>query len=105
MTEAQYQKKVVRKLKDLFPDCVVIKNDPSYQQGIPDWTILWGSCWAMLEIKKFPTARRQPNQAYYVEQLNEMSFAAFICPENEEAVLNELQAAFASCGRTCVSQS
>ena len=52
MTEAQYQKTVVRTLKDLFPGCVVIKNDPAYQQGIPDWTILFGQCWAMLEIKK-----------------------------------------------------
>jgi len=102
MTEAQYQKRVVRALKDRFPGCVVIKNDPSYQQGIPDWTILFGQCWAMLEIKARSSARRQPNQQYYVEQLNEMSFAAFICPENEEAVLDELQTAFSSCGRTCV---
>ena len=50
MTEAQYQGRVTQKLKLMFPGCVVIKNDPSYQQGIPDWTILWGSCWAMLEI-------------------------------------------------------
>jgi len=104
MTEAQYQKKVVRTLKDLFPDCVVIKNDPSYQQGIPDWTILWHSCWAMLEIKRSLNSRRQPNQEYYIHQLDEMSFAAFICPENEEAVLDELQTAFARCGRACVPQ-
>jgi len=105
MTEAQYQKELVSKLKQLFPGCVVIKNDPSYQQGLPDWTILWQSCWAMLEVKKSLRARRQPNQDYYIHQLDEMSFAAFICPENEEAVLNELQAAFASCGRACVPQS
>lgn len=102
MTEAQYQKKVIQHLKELFPGCVAIKNDPSYQQGIPDWTILWHSCWAMLEIKRSINARRQPNQQYYVEQLRAMSFAAFICPENEAEVLDELQAAFASCGRTCV---
>lgn len=102
MTEAQYQKFVLGKLEGLFPDCVLMKNDSSYLQGIPDWTLLWGSCWAMLEIKKSLSSRRQPNQEYYVEKLNSMSFAAFICPENEEAVLNELQTAFASCGRTCV---
>lgn len=105
MTEAQYQKKVIRKLEQIFPGCVVIKNDPSYQQGIPDWTILFGTCWGMLEIKKSLTSRRQPNQDWWVNQFRNMSFAAFICPENEEAVLNELQAAFASCGRTCVPQS
>lgn len=105
MTEAQYQKKVIRKLEQIFPGCVVIKNDPSYQQGIPDWTILFGSCWGMLEIKRSLTSRRQPNQDWWVSRFRNMSFAAFICPENEEAVLNELQAAFASCGRTCVPQS
>ena len=105
MTEAQYQKKVIRKLETIFPGCIVIKNDPSYQQGIPDWTILFGSCWGMLEIKRSLTSRRQPNQDWWVSRFRNMSFAAFICPENEEAVLNELQAAFASCGRTCVPQS
>lgn len=105
MTEARYQGRVIQKLKRIFPGCVVIKNDSSYLQGVPDWTILWGSCWAMLEIKASENARRQPNQEYYVTQLRRMSFAAFICPENEEAVLDELQTAFTSCGRACVSQS
>lgn len=105
MTEAQYQKKVIDKLEQIFPGCVVIKNDPSYQQGIPDWTILFGNCWGMLEIKKSLRARRQPNQQYYVDMFRNMSFAAFICPENEEEVLDELQAAFASCGRACLPQS
>jgi hypothetical protein len=103
VTEAQYQKSVLEKLVVLFPDCVLMKNDASYLQGIPDWTLLWKKYWAMLEIKKSSSSRRQPNQEYYVERLNAMSFAAFICPENEEAVLNELQAAFASRGRTRVS--
>jgi hypothetical protein len=103
VTEAQYQKSVLEKLVVLFPDCVLMKNDASYLQGIPDWTLLWKKYWAMLEIKKSSSSRRQPNQEYYVERLNSMSFAAFICPENEEAVLNELQAAFASRGRTRVS--
>lgn len=102
MTEAQYQKKVLRTLKDLFPGCVLLKNDSSYLQGVPDWILLFGSCWGMLEIKQSSSARRRPNQEHYIRQFRDMSFAAFICPENEEAVLNELQTAFASCGRTCV---
>jgi hypothetical protein len=105
VTEAQYQKQVIGELKVRFPGCFVMKNDPGYIQGVPDWTILFGPCWAMLEIKKSLRSRRQPNQEYYVQQLNEMSFAAFICPENESEVMDELQAAFEACGRACVPQS
>ena len=103
--EAKYQSTLIQILKHRFPGCLVLKNDPSYQQGIPDLTILFGQCWAMLEVKPAFTSPRQPNQEYFVQQLDQMSFAAFICPENEGAVLDELQAAFETCGRTCVSQS
>ena len=96
MTEARYQGQLIRRLKEIFPGCVVLKNDPQYQQGILDLTLLWGAFWAMLEVKASATARTRPNQAYFVEQLDNMSFAAFIYPENEEEVLIALQEAFAS---------
>jgi hypothetical protein len=96
VTESAYQAKLIRKLKDIFPGCVVLKNDPQYQQGILDLTLLWERCWAMLEVKASYKAPSQPNQEYYVEQLGRMSFAAFIYPENEDEVLNALQEAFAS---------
>jgi hypothetical protein len=50
----------------------------------------------MLEVKASLQAKRRPNQDYYVNSLNKMSFAALICPENEEEVLIALQEAFAS---------
>lgn len=91
MKENVYQAKIIRKLKQLFPECVVIKNDSSYIQGIPDLTIYYGPRWAMLEVKVSEDAPEQPNQGYYVEKLNEMSYAAFIHPGNEKEVLRELQ--------------
>lgn len=103
MTEAMYQAKLIRKLKRVFPGCVVLKNDPQYQQGILDLTLLWGWFWAMLEVKASPSSPERPNQRYFVEQLDHMSFAAFICPENEEEVLLALQEAFSSRGAACVS--
>jgi hypothetical protein len=96
MTESAYQAKLIRKLKTIFPGCMILKNDPAYQQGILDLTLFWQRYWAMLEVKASGKAPHRPNQDYYVEQLDRMSFAAFIYPENEEEVLIALQEAFAS---------
>jgi hypothetical protein len=105
MTENQYQAKLIRKIKKMFPGCVVLKSDSSYLQGVPDLIILWEFNWASLEVKPTAKASRQPNQDYYVEQLDEMSFAAYIYPENEEEVLSALQQAFKSPRRACVLKS
>ena len=104
MRENEYQAKIIKKLKDMFPDCEVMKADASYQQGFPDLIILWRGYWAVLEVKSSPSANIQPNQDHYIERLSAMSFAAYIYPENEEEVLNALQQAFESPRRTRVSQ-
>lgn len=96
MTENQYQTKLIKKLKKMFPGCFIFKNDSSLQQGILDLTILYRNAWALLEIKASADSDVQPNQEYYVRELNNMSFAAFIYPENEVEVLNALQEAFES---------
>lgn len=96
MTEAEYQRKLIKKLETLFPGCVILKNDEQYLQGVLDLLVLWGPHWAMLEVKASKRARTRPNQDYYVEQFDKMSFASFIYPENEEDVLNDLQYAFSS---------
>ena len=94
MKESQFQSRLIRDLKNLFPGCIVMKNDANYIQGIPDLLVLYRDKWAALECKQNSAARRQPNQEYYVEQMNKMSFSRFVCPENKEEVLNELQQAF-----------
>lgn len=91
--EAAYQKYLIDKLEDMFPGCFIIKNDAAARQGIPDLLILWGDRWFMLEVKLSERSPIQPNQEYYVNMFSEMSFAAFICPENEEQVLDDLQSA------------
>lgn len=80
----------------MLPDCIVLKNDPNYIQGIPDLTILWHDRWATLEVKKDAISSHQPNQDYYVERMDHMSFSRFIYPENKEEVLYELQRSFRS---------
>ena len=105
MLERDYQASLIRKLKSVFPGCIVLKNDSAYKQGIPDLLILWNEHWAALEVKVSAKARVQPNQRYYVEQMHEMSFAAFIYPEIEEDVFHDLQQTFASRRRSRVSKS
>ncbi len=105
MTENQYQAKLIKKLKRMFPDGEILKNDSGYKQGILDLTILVGKCWAMLEVKASATSPSQPNQPYYVEKMNNMSFASFIYPENEREVLSALQKTFSSRGATRIPKS
>lgn len=93
MLESVYQARLIKKLRELFPGCVILKNDSGYMQGVPDLTILYRKKWALLEVKTHAGAAQQPNQEWYVERLNELSFAAFIYPENEEEVIRELQQA------------
>ena len=94
MLESAFQSKLIKKLKSMFPGCIVTKNDPNYIQGFPDLTVFYKNKWATLEVKRSSKANIQPNQRHYVEQMDEMSFARFICPENEEEVLHDLQQAF-----------
>lgn len=96
MLENQFQSGLIKDLKKRFPGCIVIKNDASYIQGIPDLLVLYKDKWASLECKKNAIAEKQPNQEYYVGKMDEMSFSRFIFPENKEEILNELQQSFES---------
>jgi hypothetical protein len=92
--ESGFQDRLISDLERMFPGCMIMKLDSSYIQGIPDLLILYRDKWAVLECKKSANARKQPNQAYYVDKMNNMSFASFICPENKQEVLYELQQTF-----------
>ena len=96
MLERNFQSDLIKEIKSRFDGCIVMKNDASYIQGIPDLLILYKDKWASLECKKSQQASKQPNQEYYVNQMDAMSFSRFVCPENKEDVLNELQQAFKS---------
>lgn len=88
--ENKYQGELIKKIKALFSDVLVQKLDTSYQQGIPDLLILHPNGWAVLEVKRSINEPFQPNQEYYIDLLDQWSFAAMICPENEREVLDEL---------------
>ena len=94
MLENKFQAQLIKELKELFKGCIVMKNDSSYIQGIPDLLVLYKDKWASLECKKSLTAAKRPNQEHYVKLMDGMSFARFISPENKDEVLNELRQLF-----------
>lgn len=93
--ESKFQKELMDEIRKQYPGCIILKNDSSYIQGFPDWTILYKNKWAVLEAKRSRTADKQPNQPYYVDKLNSMSYSRFVYPENKDEVLQELQQIFA----------
>jgi hypothetical protein len=94
--ESTFQAVLVKNIRNLFPDCIILKNDANYLQGIPDLLILNRNKWAALETKRALGAKHRPNQDYYINKLNEMSYAAYVNPENKERILYELQNALGS---------
>ena len=94
MLERKFQSELISELKEVFPGCVILKNDANYIQGFPDLLILFGEHWAALEVKKDRYAQLQPNQEYYLVMLDSMSFATLVYPENKDDVISELRDRF-----------
>lgn len=92
--EMPYRAGLMQRIRNRIPDCLILINDPDYIQGIPDILVLFKNTWAMLEVKRSPKAEKRPNQDFFIEKLGKMSFASFINPDNEEAVLNAMESAF-----------
>ena len=100
--ERNFQKRLIKRLHEEMPDAIVLKTDPSYIQGIPDLLILKGKRWAALEVKREEHAPHRPNQDFYIQKMNGMSFARFIYPENEEEILHGIRKALGASGTTRV---
>lgn len=94
MRESKFQAELIKDLKYLFPGCVVLKNDANYIQGFPDLLVLFEDKWVALEVKADEKSPRQPNQDYYVDMLNVMSYSSYIYPQNKESVLDAIHKTF-----------
>lgn len=90
--ESKFQRQLKNDILSRFPGSKVFKIDNA--QGYPDLLVLYKKHWATLECKRENDAHRQPNQPYYVDEMNRMSFSRFVYPENKEEVLHDLQSAF-----------
>ena len=92
--ESDFQKVLMDEIRKRYPGCMIMKNDPNYIQGVPDWTILYKDKWVVLEAKREQDADKQPNQEYYVDKLNYMSYSNFVYPENRDQVLRDIEKIF-----------
>lgn len=90
--ENKYQSELKKRISKRFPGSIIIKTDDI--QGFPDLLILDKDKWAALEVKRSNDSSHRPNQNYWVNKLNNMSFSAFINPENEEAILDDMERSF-----------
>lgn len=105
--EATFKTKLCREIEQRFPGSYVFRLDTSDRQGVPDLLVIFENMWAMLEGKrKRPTSPDdfEPNQEWYIEEFDRMSFAACIYPENKEEVLNEMEQAFLAARSARLSQ-
>lgn len=91
--ESQFQRSLIEKIEERLPGCMILKNDPTYIQGIPDLLVLHNEKWAALECKRNSDAASRPNQEHFINKMNQMSYASFVYPENEKEVLDAIQSA------------
>lgn len=92
MRESAFERRVVSDIKSWNDNVLVLKNNASMIQGIPDRTVYFADKFAMLEFKKSKDAKHQPNQDWYIDKINSNGgFARFIYPENEEKTLADLK--------------
>lgn len=93
MKESEFQRRLIKAIREAVPDTIVLKNDCGYLQGFPDLTVLLpNGRWAVLECKVSEHAAHQPNQDYYISRIqkNTCGFASLVYPENLEDVLSKL---------------
>lgn len=99
MLESKFQSEVIQDLTEMFGEfhkggCMILLNDAEYMQGIPDILILYKDKWAMLEAKRDVNSPYRPNQEWYIDMLDKMSYASVIYPGNKEMVYDDLQRTF-----------
>ena len=97
--EGDFKSKLIQRIENEFPGCIVTKLETDYKEGLPDVLVLHKNKWATLEAKKDKSEVTKPRrnkmqQDYYVATMDKMSFSRYVYPENQEEVLNELKLHF-----------
>lgn len=96
MLENKFKTNLIKEIKRRLPGSIIFHLDPTEMQGAPDLLVLYRNRWGALEGKQNAHAKLRPNQQYYVDMFNNMSFARIIFPENQEEVLDEMERSLSS---------
>ena len=96
-----FYSRVIRRLEIDFPEAIVLRGNSEHLNGIPDIVIIHHDRWAALEVKRSYNASTRPNQKYYIDLLNNWSYASIIHPQNENEVFLELESALSPGRTTC----
>lgn len=95
MIESDFQHKLIERLEKTFVGSIVMKNDPTYIQGIPDLTMLYKNTFVAFECKRSAHESKRPNQQWYVDEIiRNGGLAYFIYPENVEEIINDISRKF-----------
>jgi hypothetical protein len=92
--ETTFRNNFVGWLFSEFPDVEIKPNTGCGIQGYPDVTVRLNGRNAYLEFKQTCSAKLQPNQQWYITELNKNEFARFVYPENAEVVMEGLSEYF-----------
>lgn len=97
MLESEFKRsfKLRLKVRLLGIDLDFIENKNN-ARSTPDLIILGSPMWVALEFKTSARAKRQPNQSYHIQRMDQKSYARFVYPSNVEEVLDELEELFTS---------
>ena len=95
MLESEFKVRVKNRIQDRFPNLDLDFIDYNgYNRSMPDTFVIGPHVWAALEYKRSEDASHRPNQEYHISRLNKKGYATFVCPENLEEVLDELEVLF-----------
>lgn len=92
--ESEFQTRLVKQLEELIPGCFILVKPGYYIQGFPDLLVLYKNMWVALECKRSESAPYEPNQPWYLAELDSMGYAATIYPENSKEIIDEVLQSF-----------
>lgn len=103
--ESKFQAALIKRIIEMYPEAIVLKNDPNYRQGIPDLVVLYRDKYAILECKRDEKSPHRPNQLYYIKMFSRYTVSSFVYPQNLEEIINAIQKLFDTARTTCIPRS
>lgn len=89
--EKDFQAKFIARLRKLGCKCYKQQMNATTRAGTPDYIVLIGPVWVMLEFKAHKNSPKRPGQQKNIDWANEQSFGWFVYPENADEVYEAIK--------------